>query len=177
MDDLTLAKHIHNRDAVALDLLVERHHSAVFRFLRQLTRNLDDAEDLTQQTLVRAIVGAHRYDNRASFRAWILGIAFHEFTRFRRRKLWLPMLEESILIQPEFNQISEADALRIALTKLNPEVRAMVLMHHVEELSIEEIATALGIPEGTVKSRLYHARERLRTYLGSGEENYVAETC
>ncbi|MEI8282306.1 MAG: sigma factor, partial [Armatimonadota bacterium] len=94
MDDLTLARKIHEREAIALDLLVDRHHSALFRFLGQLTRNQHDAEDLTQQTLMRAILGAAKFDGRASLRAWLLGIAFHEFTRHRRRRVWLPILAD-----------------------------------------------------------------------------------
>ncbi|MBS1726452.1 MAG: RNA polymerase sigma factor [Armatimonadetes bacterium] len=177
MDDLTLAQRIHERDAEALDLLVERHHSALFRFLGQLTRDHDDAEDLTQQSLMRAIVGAHRFDGRASFRAWLLGIAFHEFTRYRRRRVWLPILAEFASRSRAIEAVDEAEALRTALAKLKPESRAIFLMHHVEELSVREISAALRVAEGTVKSRLHAAREQLRTYLGEGERTYVPETC
>ena len=177
MDDLLLARRIHERKADALDLLVERHHSALFRFLCQLTRNRDDAEDLTQQSLIRAISGANKYDGRASMRAWLLGIAFHEFTRYRRRRPWLPLLKEVAAKSVAIEQVNDSEALLSALLKLSPQSRAIVLMHHVEELSVLEVASSLGIPEGTVKSRLHTARIELRTYLGNGEQTYVPETC
>ena len=177
MDDLTLARLIHERNTEALDLLVERHHSALFRFLSQLTRNKDDAEDLTQQSLMRAIVGAKRFDGRASMRAWLLGIAFHEFTRLRRRRVWLPILKEWAATSGAFDSVDDSEAIRVALSRLGTELRAVFLMHHVEELSIVEIAQSLGIPEGTVKSRLHAARTKLQTYLNAGEQTYVPEIC
>lgn len=177
MDDLTHAKLIHERDSYALDLLVERHHSPLYRFLLQLTRNQHDAEDLTQQSLLRAIAGAKRFDGRASLRAWLLGIAFHEFTRHRRKRVWLPLFKELTISSKEFETIDESEALRAALLKLKPENRAIFLMHHIEELPIVEIAASLQIPEGTVKSRIFTARNQLRNYLEKGENNYVPETC
>ena len=108
MDDQTHARLIHESDARALDRLVEEHHSALYRFLSQLTRNQHDAEDLTQQTLVRAIVGAAKFDGRASLRAWLLGIAFHEFTNHRRRRIFLPILSELIAKTTAIESIDEA---------------------------------------------------------------------
>ncbi len=177
MDDLTHARLISERNETAVDLLVERHHSALFRFLGQLTRNQHDAEDLTQQTLMRAIVGAAKFDGRASLRAWLLGIAFHEFTRHRRRRVWLPILADITAKATDIDSIDDSEAIRVALAKLKPESRAIFLMHHVEELPLSEIAATLGIAEGTVKSRLHSARNQLRTYLNSGEQTYVPETC
>ena len=177
MDDLTLARLIHERDPGALDRLVDLHHSAIFRFLNQLTRHQHDAEDLTQQTLVRAIVGAHKFDGRASFRAWLLGIAFHEFTRYRSRRVWLPMLKEFAASSSAIDSVDDSESIRLALSKLAPAARAIFLLHHVEELPVGEIAQTLNIPEGTVKSRLHTARAQLRTYLESGETPYVPETC
>ena len=177
MDDLTHARLIHERDSGALDRLVEQNHSALFRFLVQLTRNQQDAEDLTQQTLVRAILGAAKFDGRASLRAWLLGIAFHEFTRHRRRRVWLPILSDIAVNAKGIDSFDDSEAIRMALAKLKPESRAIFLMHHVEEIQIGEIATTLGIAEGTVKSRLHTARAQLRNYLDSGEHTYVPETC
>lgn len=175
MDDLTLAQQISANEPRALDELVEQHHSAIFRFLVQLTRHREDAEDLTQLTLVRAIKGAGRFDGRASLRAWLLGIAFREFTKHRRRRAWLPLLTDIVASNQDFESVNNSQALLLALAKLKPESRAMFLMHYVEEVPIAEIATALNIPEGTVKSRLHTIRTQLQTYLANGETIYVTE--
>ncbi len=177
MDDLTLAQRIAAREPRALDELVELHHSAIFRFLVQLTRHREDAEDLAQQTLMRAIRGASRFDGRGSLRAWLLGIAFREFTKHRRRRVWLPLLSEAISTSRDFESVNDSEALLAALARLKPDRRAIFLMHHVEEVSVLEIAEALQIPEGTVKSRLHTARQQLQSYLATGETNYVTEAC
>jgi RNA polymerase sigma-70 factor, ECF subfamily len=164
-----------SRDPGALETLVDRHHATVYRFLRHLTRSVEDAEDLAQATILRAVAGAHRYDGRAPMRTWLLAIAFREFGRFRRRRLWLPLIGDRPAAD-EFGRIHDGEALLAALSRLPEASRAVVLLHHVEELPIGEIAITLGIPEGTVKSRLFSARGRLRTLLGE-EVPYVTETC
>jgi len=170
LEDLTLARRVQERDPVAIELLVSRHHAPVYRFLRHLTRRVEDAEDLTQATILRAVKAAARYDGRASMRTWLMAIAFHEYARFRRRRLWLPLMTDRPA-RDEFGRIHDGEALLAGLAKLPEASRAVFLLHHVEELPVAEIAQALGIPEGTVKSRLFAARERLRTLLGEEETN------
>lgn len=177
MDDLTHSQKIYARDAKAIDLLVERHHSAVFRFLVQLTRHREDAEDLTQISLMRAIRAADRYDGRASLRAWILGIAFHEFTRQRRKKAWLPILKEFAVSNQEMDSVLDTEVLLGALAKLKPVARAIFLMHYVEDVPIAEMSVILRVPEGTIKSRLHSARQKLQTYLEYGEIVYATKHC
>ena len=70
----------------------------------------------------------------------------------------------------------EAKLLIDAIGKLPISLRSVFLLHLVEQLSIQEVASVLGVPEGTVKSRLYAARQRLQCLLGT-EENYVPEPC
>lgn len=175
MDDLELARRIESRDPVALELLVERHHVPVYRFLRHMTRRNEDAEDLAQATFLRAISAAHRYDGRAPLRTWLYAIAYREYGRFRRRKLWLPLLSDRPAAD-RFGKIHEGEALLGALARLPEGLRTAFLLHYVEELPLAEVAAALGIPQGTVKSRLHAARARLRTLLGE-EEKYVSEAC
>jgi len=158
-----------------MELLVDRHHPPVYRFLYHLTRRVEDAEDLAQSTILRAIQAAGRYDGRAPMRSWLLGIAFREFGRFRRRRLWLPLIGDRPAADA-FGPIHDGQALLTALARLQPDQRAVFLLRHVEEIPLAEIAAALDIPEGTVKSRLFAARTRLRTLLGE-EKNHVPEAC
>jgi len=174
LDDLTLAARLTERDPAAMEELVHRHHADIYRFLRHLTRRVEDAEDLSQQTLLRAVQGASRYDGRAAMRTWLLGIAFREFGKWRRRRLWLPLLADRPSPGDPYRDVVEAEALLKAIGELSPLTRGVFLLHHVEELSILEISSALSVPEGTVKSRLHAARAHLRTLLEEGEP-YVIE--
>lgn len=177
LDDLTLARCLAAKDERAACLLVERHHAAIFRFLRQLTRRPDDAEDLAQQTLLRILAGAARFDGRTSFRGWALGIAFREFTKWRRKRPWLPLLTEQAVREDPYTAVVDAQDLLAALKRLPAHDQALFLMHYVEEVSVADVAVALAIPEGTVKSRLHAVRAKLRTYLGEEEPTHVAEIC
>lgn len=155
--------------------LVKDHYAPVYRFLRNMARRSDDAEDLTQQTFLRAIAAWSRYDDRLPLRSWLYGIAFHEFCRWRRARLWLPLRDDKAAGCTAFTQVEDASILLNAIAHLNQSVRATFLLHYVEELSVIEIAALLGVPEGTVKSRLYAARMRLRPLI-SEEESHVPET-
>lgn len=175
MDDLELSRWLAVREPRAMGLLVERYHPDAYRFLRHLTRHRQEAENLAQQTLVRAIENAETYSGTGSFRSWIMGIAYREFTTWRRRRLWLPLLGDRPDAADPFTPIADAEALLSALGRLPTETRALFLLHYVEEIPLAELAIALNIPEGTVKSRLHTARQKLRTLLK--EEAYVPDAC
>lgn len=159
-----------------MEALALRYHADVYRFLRHLTRHVQEAEDLAQATFVRVFARIDTYAGKAPLRNWILGVAYREFTGWRRRRLWLPLLGDSAATRDPFHELAEAEVLLDAIARLPIALRATFLMHHVEEVSIAEIAAILAIPEGTVKSRLHTARARLRISL-TEEENYVPETC
>jgi len=169
--DRELAEKIAVGDDGALTRLVDLYHAGLYRFLRHLTRSREDAEDLAQQTLIRARNAAHRYDGRASLKTWLHRIAFHEFTRWRRRQRWHVALKHVPAVEdPRFGAVVDAEWLATALATLPDGMRAAFLLYEVEDLSHAEIAQVLGIPDGTVKSRLFTARERLRARLGEGRE-------
>lgn len=175
-DELQLAALVSEKDPIAIDRLAALHLPSVYRFLRQLTRSVDDAEDLAQQTLIRALAGAKSYDGRASLRSWMLAIAFREFTKWRRKRPWLPLLGEHALRGDPFKRLDEKEVLLAALQKLKPELQSTILLHFVEQMSIAEIAEVTNVPEGTVKSRLHTAKARMRQILGAEEMHYVHET-
>jgi len=173
LTDVELAERIAAGDSDAGKQLVRQYYPGLYRFLRQLTGRFDDAEDLAQLTLIRAHAACRRFDGRASFRTWLHRIAFHEFTRWRRRRRWnLSLSSAPPQDEKQYAKLVEADWLEKGLAKLPDGLRAAFLLHHVEELSIPEVALILGVPEGTVKSRLFHARKRLQVLLGE-EANEV----
>jgi RNA polymerase sigma-70 factor (ECF subfamily) len=174
LDDFALAAAIAKKDQAAARLLFELYFDALYRFLRHLTRHAEDAEDLAQQTLIRVLRNADRYDGRVALRSWIYAIAFREFGRWRRRRLWLPIPSEMSTKHDLAESAANAALLLDALSKLTTAHRAAFLLHYVEGLSIEEIAAVQQTPPGTVKSRLHFARSHLKRLLAQ-EEFYVTE--
>lgn len=174
MDDLPLAAAIVKKDQAAVRVLFELHFDGLYRFLRQLTRHAEDAEDLAQQTLIRVVRNAGRYDGRVALRSWIFSIAYREYGRWRRRRLWLPLSDDLSAKDDLAESATNAALLLDALAHLSAAHRAVFLLHYVEGMSIEEIAAVQRTPPGTVKSRLHFARSRLRGLLEQ-EEFYVTE--
>lgn len=152
--------------------IAKQHYALVFRFCARRV-GVDAAQDAAQETFLTAqrVIGKFRGDS--TLRTWLLGIANNECRRVcRNRKLDAPCIE--LTDAPDkgsFDQmIVDRHALSEALNKLSPEHREVVLLHEVEGLSYDEAAAVIGVPAGTVKSRLHHAflnlRKSLQEYSG-----------
>lgn len=178
MTDKERASQILAGDAESLRSFVDDHYSSVLRFMRHLTRSIEDAEDLTQQAFIRARENIASYRGSSSLRTWLHRVAFHEYTHWRRRHRPLLRLTQSE-IAPEsgFRACIEGAALLDALHRLPDAMREAFLLFEVQELSLEEVATVMRVPVGTVKSRLHHAKLRLRTLLQEQEETIYGTTA
>lgn len=157
----------------ALDGLARRWTPRLLRYVARVLGGSDSAEaarDVVQETWIGAIRGLRGLRDPAQFPAWIYGIATRKCadairanTRRRRLDAQAAAGESS---RPVENLTSEQQIdLAIAIRGLPPIHRAAVHLFYREELSVEEIASVLGIPAGTVKSRLHHARDALKRQL------------
>ena len=162
---------------------MRRHHHDLLRLLRGITRSQEDAEDLTQEAFLRALRALDRFDLDRPFRPWLWTIgtrlALQKIARKDRSQVSLEtagmkpgeerhgegawMTDRHALEQME-GTLFQLD-LSKALEDLEPHYRAVVLLRVLEGRSYLEIAEILGIPEGTVMSRLSRARARLRERL------------
>ena len=164
-------------DGAAFGRLVRLHQRGIYRLAYGLTRNASDADDLAQETFVRAFQAIGRFRLGEPMRPWLSRIAVNlAFSLFRRRKRRPETSIEPLL--DAGRQFSGADDpaeeavrgerdrhLAEAFDKLSEEHRAILVLRVVEEMSYEEIAQTLKLPPGTVMSRLSRARADLRTRL------------
>jgi RNA polymerase sigma-70 factor (ECF subfamily) len=157
---------LRRREPEALDAWVALHTDELFRFLRQLTRQRETAEDLTQQTFIRALGAIDRFEGRSSMRTWLHRIAYREYASWRKRhRLLAPLSPFLPSRRRDIEDVLEADQLLRALDQIPVALREAFLMFEVQDLTIEEIAEITHSPVGTVKSRLYHARQKLQAAL------------
>src|SRR5579871_677682 len=157
-------------DRESLADLYARYQRMLFTYLLQLTPDYGLAEEILQDTLVAVWKSAHRFEGRSSLQTWLIGIARRQaHNTLRQRKL--PLADESEMeglaaTEPEpeaFTLASIArDELAEAFRQLAPLHREVLVLVFVYELSYEETATILGVPVGTVKSRICNARRALR---------------
>lgn len=171
--DSIAVRRVANGDLSALGSLFDRHHAAVRRFLQGFTNGSADVDDLVQETFLIAAKRAGSFRSDLPVRPWLLGIAAHLGRRNRRTFVrFVRMLErfatggeEPQTAPHPLEQRAESQAVQLALTRLSEAKRAVVLMVEVEGRSCAEAAEALGVPIGTVWTRLHHARKELREAL------------
>ncbi len=156
-------------DSSAFEPLVARYQRVLFAVALRLTGDYRDAQDATQNAFVKAYQKLDRYDPSRKFFSWLYRIAVNECLNLRRgRKPHEPLspaLEARTEARDRVEAIEQHTRIQAALLQLSSEYRQVVVLRHFAELSYDEIAQTLGIPEKTVKSRLFSARERLAGLL------------
>jgi RNA polymerase sigma-70 factor (ECF subfamily) len=171
VDESTLVRHATNGDAAAWEPLVLAHQEAVFRLCYLLLGDPDDAEDIAQETFLRAWNHLKRFDATRPLRPWLLSIASNLASNRRRSAgRYLAALTRAFRNEPtssssteeKSTQHTEAKDLWKAVQNLSVPDQQIIYLRYFLELSVAETAQSLDVPEGTVKSRLSRALERLR---------------
>lgn len=146
----------------AFGTLVHRHHGRVFAFLMALTRQRQDAEDLTQETFLRAWDKLHHFNPELPLLPWLLTIARRQSIAVLRRSR--PPQLDSISEPPSAEPQASSQALHLwelAKSLLPPATYTALWLHYREELPLKQVAAILGKREGTVKVLLHRARKTL----------------
>jgi RNA polymerase sigma-70 factor, ECF subfamily len=154
-------------DRNAFGKIVSEHYASVYRFCaRRIGPEL--AQDAAQETFITAQRSLRRFNGRSALSTWLLGIA-HNHCRNLARKNRMEICASELWIEQgaggDETQLVDREALRRALSALSPEHREVVILHEIEGLTYDEAAAVLGVPSGTVKSRLHHAFLNLRKSL------------
>ncbi len=158
-------------DTPDIGLLYQQHGGEVLNYLARRCPEAA-AQDLLQETFLQVVRSADRLESVTMPRAWLFGIARKMVALHFRRLAKAEPARETV---PETGAAADEDrrlpAMREAIEKLAPELRETLELRLTDELSYEEIASVLGIPIGTVRSRLHHAVRHLRTALTQPETN------
>ena len=156
-------------DVEAFAVLVERYERVVYNLALRMLGNPEDARDAAQTAFLRAWESLARFDPQRRFFSWIYRITMNECLNQIDRRRHLEPVDCDL---PSFDDPQEkvearetSEQIDQALRALNPQHREVVVLRHFLEMSYDEIADALSIPEKTVKSRLYEARQRLCAIL------------
>lgn len=171
--DATLVRRVLSGDTNAFTVLVDRHAPACLRLATRMLQNRHDAEDVTQQALLRAYQALARYDDREQFRAWLFAILLNRCRtaaqlRSRRHHLVAPGLDDvpEVAVSPDVSGAELRDDIARALASLDIPHREAFLLKHVEQLSYEEMSLATGVGVSALKMRVKRACERLQVLLG-----------
>jgi len=170
LDEPTLIRHAVHGDAAAWEPLVLAHQQAVFRLSYLLLGDPDDAEDIAQETFLRAWKHLKRFDATRPLRPWLLSIASNLASNRRRSAgRYFAALTRAFRDEPTSNNMEEKSAQHMqandlwkAVQTLHVADQQIVYLRYFLDLSVAETAEVLQIAEGTVKSRMSRALEKLR---------------
>jgi RNA polymerase sigma-70 factor, ECF subfamily len=180
--DLPLVDASASGDMAAFDELVRRHDQKLLRIARQVTRNLEDAQDVVQETFLKAFEKLHQFQRNSKFSTWLIRIAINQALMKVRKMRYAQELPleyegsdgESLPVDltdwspdPEllYSRSELHEILHNALEKLSPSLRIVFILRDVEGMSLPESAAVLHLHPSAVKARLYRARLQLREFL------------
>jgi RNA polymerase sigma-70 factor, ECF subfamily len=179
--DAELVQRAKDGDDAAFDRIVSRHAERLYALALYLIGAPSDAEDVLQETLLGAYQGLHSFQSRASLKTWMSRILVRQVARHHRsaavrkatQPLHLSTASKELLKGAATESATNDSEIRMdvleVLQTLRLEFREVVVLREINGLSYEQIAEVLNIPQGTVESRLYRARqelqERLKDYL------------
>jgi RNA polymerase sigma-70 factor (ECF subfamily) len=149
--------------------LLEAHIPSLRRYARALTHDATRADDLVQDCLERALAKQHLWHNGTNLRGWLFTLLHHQYINEVRRALRESVAIEAMTVSPTVPPDAAASLrlrdLERAIAALPREQRMVILLVGLEEMRYEAVATILGIPIGTVRSRVSRGRDTLRTLL------------
>ena len=187
-DELIVENFRRARDPKSFEALVKRYQSQLYNVAYRMVLNREDAEDMVQETFVRLYTGFEQLHRKSSFHAWVLSIIHNlcrDLLRAKQRRLPLNLMAldlyarnrapcEHAVVEASgypgdpsrhLDVIEQATAIESSLHRLSADQRAVVVLHHVENLSYQQIADITGANLGTVRSRLHYGRLKLRMML------------
>lgn len=180
-NDRRLVERIREGDRLAFEELLDEYETRVYRLALRFTGSVPDAEDLTQDIFLAVYRGVAGFRGSSALATWIYRIAMNHCLEFRRKRRWetLPYEEELARTPGDLRddpaQAADRNELSsrvdAAINSLAPHHRDVVVLHEIQGMTYQEVAAALDVPVGTVKSRLSNACRKLRDMLGS----YVLE--
>ena len=172
LSDNRLMQKVKEGEIDQLNLLFERYHRVLFSFFYNMSRNMEQSEDLVQNVFVRILKYRHRFEGTGDFKAWMFHIAKNvHYDQFRKKRVrptenvtdWQDQLADQNPIGSQ--QLIEKERMKLlqeALKKLEPDKREIIIMSKLEGLRYQEIAEILGTTEGNIKVKVFRAIKALK---------------
>jgi RNA polymerase sigma-70 factor, ECF subfamily len=197
ISDIELVTRVQKGSKADFQQLVERYQDRALTVAFQILRSHEDAQDVVQESFVKAYLSINSFQGNSSFFTWFYRILVNMAIDFRRRigrkdKLTLALdiderdtieqqVDNSLISQRESQldsvlRVEQAKQIDQALAQISEDHRAVIVLREVEGLRYEEIADTLGVSKGTVMSRLFYARKRLQQVLTEMWNNEVSGT-
>ncbi|MFC1733046.1 RNA polymerase sigma factor [candidate division KSB1 bacterium] len=181
-DDAAIVRKALNGNQDAFTQLLKKYRGAIYSLVLKMVKNKEEADDLVQETFIKAFGALSSFNAEFAFSTWLFKIASNNCIDYlRKKRLQTLSLDKPVeskdgqvtkefadpIVNPEMQliQTEKSSIIDVAIESLPKKYRIVIVMRHKEEKSYEEIAKILCIPLGTVKARIFRAREKLKKYL------------
>jgi RNA polymerase sigma-70 factor, ECF subfamily len=152
-------------DKDAFKRLIDKYELSLYIVARGFLKQKVDIEDALQETIIKSYKGIVNLRKNEFFKTWIIRIMINECTKILQKKKSLIYLEDAAITEDEDrNEVSQMEIMDV-INSLDEDLRIVTLLFYYEDLPQKEIAQVLNIPSGTVRSRLFRAKKRLRALL------------
>lgn len=180
--DEMLLKSVANGSRTAMHILYARHHVRIYRFILRIVRAAAMAEDLTSQVFLDVWRTARQFEGRSQVSTWLLSIArFKALTTLRQRRHEsidkedvLEIVDAADTLDASLDRNATSAILRACVAKLSSAHREIINLVYYHEKSVEEAGAIIGIPQSTVKTRMFYARKQLAYLLKAAGSDYQA---
>ena len=174
--DIELVRRVRQGDEAAFRRVVDIHGPRLYLLAMSMLGNREDAQDVVQETFVGAFRGLRGFQGRSTVKTWLTRILMNNVANLRRSR----HLRKTVPLGEAEEQLGEALAelatetgradvrmdIAAVLSRLPQEHREVIVLREIQSMTYDEIAAALGVPRGTVESRLFRARQKLKEILG-----------
>jgi RNA polymerase sigma-70 factor (ECF subfamily) len=174
--DIELVRRVRQGDEAAFRRVVDIHGPRLYLLAMSMLGNREDAQDVVQETFVGAFRGLRGFQGRSTVKTWLTRILMNNVANLRRSR----HLRKTLPLGEAEEQLGEALAelatetgradvrmdIAAVLSRLPQEHREVIVLREIQSMTYDEIAAALGVPRGTVESRLFRARQKLKEILG-----------
>jgi RNA polymerase sigma-70 factor (ECF subfamily) len=182
VSDETLLKNIANGEKAAMHVLYARHHLRVYRFILRMVRNPTTAEDIVSHVFLDVWHNAGQFQGRSQVSTWLMSIGrFKALTALRQRQhdridqdAVQNIEDRAETPEAAFERNHTSAILRACIAKLSPAHREIVDLVYYHEMSVEEAGAVIGIPQATVKTRMFYARKHLGALLKDAGVDHLA---
>ena len=169
-NDAILVSNCLKGNTKAFETLIDKYQKPIFNVAHRMVNDYEDAQDITQSVFVKAFENLDRFNPKFKFFSWIYRMVINESINFLNKRRPDDDVDSKIISKgksPEQNylDIELREKVQNALMELKIDYRVVILLRHFEEFSYDEMSYILDIPEKKVKSRLFTARQQLRTIL------------
>lgn len=164
MDEVDLVKKSKKGDGDAFSILIKSYEKDLYRVAISMLKNDDDALDCIQDAILKAFEKVERLEDERYFKTWLIKILINRCNDALAKRNKIVVLSE-INKGLSYSENTEKIEVKEFLDKLEEDLKIIVILYYFEDLSVKDIAENLNIPEGTVKSRLSRARNKLKTLM------------